>query len=264
VSKCSVVVKLQWCLIWVQSSAPAGRKFGLDNLQNHLDLHRSLTKNHLWLIIISGGRDESKNRLQLIIGGSGEMSWKTLNHLISTHILWFEITWFTTLHPLLKWRRMNQSIKSINHDHCTFKWSDGRTVETIGAPPIIQHRSSLLSKNCLTVFQQELSYCNCHLCHCLSTHPTSSHCPEICVPIRREILTQSHLQNSRLLFCLSAKTNTHNVQEPIKAPVHISPHQHESTSEPQRPVLALPKHRKIQKQPKTYPPQPKNQQQKWL
>jgi hypothetical protein len=27
--------------------------------------------------------------------------------------------------------------------NCTFKWSDGRTVETIGAPPIIQHRSSL-------------------------------------------------------------------------------------------------------------------------
>jgi hypothetical protein len=25
---------------------------------------------------------------------------------------------------------------------CTFKWSDGRTVETIRAPPIIQHRSS--------------------------------------------------------------------------------------------------------------------------
>jgi hypothetical protein len=23
--------------------------------------------------------------------------------------------------------------------YCTFKWSDGRTVETIGAPPIIQH-----------------------------------------------------------------------------------------------------------------------------
>jgi hypothetical protein len=155
VSKCSVVVKLQWCLIWVQSSAPAGRKFGLDNLQNHLDLHRSLTKNHLWLIIISGGRDESKNRLQLIIGGSGEMSWKTLNHLISTHILWFEITWFTTLHPLLKWRRMNESIKSINHDHCTFKWSDGRTVETIGAPPIIQHRSSLP----IVSTKQELSYC---------------------------------------------------------------------------------------------------------
>jgi hypothetical protein len=27
--------------------------------------------------------------------------------------------------------------------NCTFKWSDGRTVETIGAPRIIQHRSSL-------------------------------------------------------------------------------------------------------------------------
>jgi hypothetical protein len=82
------------------------------------------------------------------------------------------------------------------------------------------------------------------------------------VPIHREILTQSHPQNNRLLFCLSAKTNTHNAQEPIKAPVHISPHQHESTSEPQRPVLASPKHRKIQKQTKTYPLQPKNQQQK--
>jgi hypothetical protein len=151
---------------------------------------------------------------------------------------------------------------------CTFKWSDRRTVETIGAPPIIHHTDLPLSRLSLvsiaTVLQQELSYCNCHLCHCLSTHLTSSNCPEICVPIRREILTQSHLQNNRLLFCLSAKTSTHNVQEPTRAPVHISPHQHESTSEPRRPVITLPKQRKIQKQPKTYPPQPKTQQQKWL
>jgi hypothetical protein len=25
-----------------------------------------------------------------------------------------------------------------DEEDCTFKWSDGRTVETIGAPPIIQ------------------------------------------------------------------------------------------------------------------------------
>jgi hypothetical protein len=31
----------------------------------------------------------------------------------------------------------------------TFKWGDGRTVETIGAPPIIQHGSSR------AVFQQQ-------------------------------------------------------------------------------------------------------------
>jgi hypothetical protein len=177
---------------------------------------------------------------------------------------------------------------------CTFKWSDGRTVETIGAPPMIHHTDRL----------QQLSYCNCHLRHCLGLPPAlnrspivclsslrssllssysiataysnrliatvicaiapSSNCPEICVPIHREILTQSHPQNNRLLFCLSAKTNTHNVQEPIQAPVHISPHQQASTSEPRSPVIALPKQRKIQKQPKTYPPQPKTQQQKWL
>jgi hypothetical protein len=94
---------------------------------------------------------------------------------------------------------------------CTFKWSDGRTVETIGAPPIIQHRSSLGGNHLLNSFLEEAS------------PPCGKGAKQI-----------------------------------------FSPHQHESTSEPQRPVLALPKHRKIQKQPKTYPPQPKNQQQKWL
>jgi hypothetical protein len=93
-------------------------------------------------------------------------------------------------------------------------------------------------KSIATVLQQ-LSYCHCHLSHCLSL-PTAL--KFVCQSVENTHTIPSTKQP--LVILLSAKTNMHNVQEPTKAPVHISHHQQESTSEPRRPVIALPKHRK--------------------
>jgi hypothetical protein len=42
------------------------------------------------------------------------------------------------------WSKAYPTAWWVSNHLCTFKWSDGRTVETIGAPLIIQHRSSRL------------------------------------------------------------------------------------------------------------------------